>query len=122
MGVMVGSMSLGQAFPTLEVIGSARGAAEKVFEIIEQKSSIDFLSKEGRKLEKVEGNIRFTNLHFTYPARPDVKVCIGKLDIFPLMCAADQVWITELTLIHKNIRSVCNSHAQELTLILIIIG
>jgi len=26
---------------------------------------------------------------------------IGKLDIFPLMCAAD-----ELTLIHKNIRSV----------------
>jgi hypothetical protein len=122
MGVMVGSMALGQAFPTLEVIGCARGAAEKIFAIIEQKSSIDFLSKEGRKLEKVEGNIRFTNLHFTYPARPDVKVCIGKLDIFPLMCTADQVWITELTLIHKNIRSVCNSHAQELTLILIIIG
>jgi hypothetical protein len=31
-------------------------------------------------------------------------------------------WITELTLIHKNIRSVCNSHAQELILILEIIG
>jgi hypothetical protein len=31
---------------------------------------------------------------------------IGKLDIFPLMCAADKVWLTELTLIHKNIRSV----------------
>ena len=31
------------------------------------------------------------------------------------MCAADKVWITELTLIHKNIRSVRNSHAQELT-------
>ena len=38
------------------------------------------------------------------------------------MCAADQVWIIELTLIHKNIRSVRNSHAQELTLILKIIG
>jgi len=37
---------------------------------------------------------------------------IGKLDIFPLMCAADKVWITELTLMLKNIRSVCNSHAQ----------
>ena len=47
---------------------------------------------------------------------------IGKLDIFPLMCAANKVWITELTLIHKNIRLVCNSHAQELTLILKIIG
>ena len=43
---------------------------------------------------------------------------IIKLDIFS---AADKVWITELTLIHKNIRSVCNSHAQELILILKII-
>jgi hypothetical protein len=25
------------------------------------------------------------------------------LNIFPLMCGADKVWITELTLIHKNI-------------------
>jgi hypothetical protein len=36
------------------------------------------------------------------------------------MCATDKVWINELTLIHKNIRSVSNSHAQELTLILIL--
>jgi hypothetical protein len=34
------------------------------------------------------------------------------LDFFPLMCAADKVWITELTLIPKIIRSVRNSHAQ----------
>jgi len=37
------------------------------------------------------------------------------LGIFPLICATDKVWITELTFIHKNIRSVCNSHVQELT-------
>ena len=30
---------------------------------------------------------------------------IGKLNIFLLMCAPDNVWITELTWIHKNIRS-----------------
>jgi hypothetical protein len=36
---------------------------------------------------------------------------IGKLDIFPFMCATDKVWITELTLIHKNIRSVRNSRS-----------
>jgi hypothetical protein len=47
---------------------------------------------------------------------------IGKLDIFPMMCAADKVWITELTLIHRNILSNRNSHAQKLTLILKIIG
>ena len=28
------------------------------------------------------------------------------------MCANDKVWITDLILIHKNIRSVHNSHAQ----------
>jgi hypothetical protein len=38
---------------------------------------------------------------------------IGKLDIFPLMCAAVKVWIIELTLIHKNIRSVRNSHISQ---------
>ena len=38
-----------------------------------------------------------------------------------LMCAANKVWIIELTLIHKNMRSVCNLHVQELTLILKII-
>jgi len=37
---------------------------------------------------------------------------IGKLDIFSLMCAADKVWIIELTLIHKNTRSVHNLHVQ----------
>jgi hypothetical protein len=41
-----------------------------------------------------------------------IKKIVGKLYFFPLMCAADKVWITELTLIHKNIRSVRNSHAQ----------
>ena len=44
------------------------------------------------------------------------------LDIFPLMFSADKVWITVLTLIHKNVRSVRNSYVQELTLILKIIG
>jgi hypothetical protein len=37
---------------------------------------------------------------------------ISKLGIFPLMCDVDKIWITELTLIHKNIRSVRNSHKQ----------
>ena len=38
---------------------------------------------------------------------------ISKLDIFPLMCATNKVRITELTLIHKNIRSVHNSHISQ---------
>ena len=42
-----------------------------------------------------------------------VGIFIGKLDIFPLMCATDKVWITELTLIHKNNRLVRNSHISQ---------
>ena len=47
---------------------------------------------------------------------------MGKLDIFPLMCAADKDWNTQLTLIKKNIKRVHNSHVQELNLILNIIS
>ena len=42
--------------------------------------------------------------------------------ICKLMYATDKVWITEMTMIHKIFRSVRNSHVQELTLILNIIG
>jgi ABC-type multidrug transport system fused ATPase/permease subunit len=74
LGVMIGSMSLGHAFPTLEVIANARGAATKVFAIIEQKSKINYELDEGTKLEKMEGNIKFKGVHFQYPARPDIPV------------------------------------------------
>lgn len=37
---------------------------------------------------------------------------IGEFDVFPLICAADKLWITQLTLIHKNIRSVRSLHAH----------
>ena len=47
-----------------------------------------------------------------------LKYVISKLDIFPLICATDKVWVTELTWFHKNIRSVRNSNGQELNLIL----
>jgi ATP-binding cassette subfamily B (MDR/TAP) protein 1 len=35
---------------------------------------IDSSSEEGQKLEKVEGNIEFKSVAFTYPSRPDAKV------------------------------------------------
>lgn len=74
LGVMIGSMSLGHAFPTLEVIANARGAATKVFSIIEQKSKINYEQEGGKKLEKMEGNITFRGVHFRYPARPNIPV------------------------------------------------
>ena len=34
-----------------------------------------------------------------------INIFIGKVNIFPLLCDSVKVWITELTIIHKNIRS-----------------
>nr|XP_022306676.1 multidrug resistance protein 1B-like isoform X2 [Crassostrea virginica] len=77
LGVMIGSMSLGHAFPTLEVFANARGAATKVFSIIEQKSKINYEQDGGQKLEKMEGNIKFKGVHFRYPARADIPILQG---------------------------------------------
>ncbi|XP_069110560.1 ATP-dependent translocase ABCB1-like [Argopecten irradians] len=76
-GIMVGSMSIGNAFPTLEIIANARGAAQKIYSIIELTSNIDSSSTEGMKLEKYDGNIEFKDVDFCYPARPDTQVLHG---------------------------------------------
>ncbi|XP_021371103.1 multidrug resistance protein 1B-like [Mizuhopecten yessoensis] len=77
LGVMIGSMSLGNAFPTLEILANARGAAQKVYEVIELISEIDPVSTEGKTLENYEGNIELRDVFFDYPARPDTPVLQG---------------------------------------------
>ena len=41
---------------------------------IAQQSLIDSSSDEGLKLDNLVGNVTLEDVHFTYPARPDVKV------------------------------------------------
>lgn len=75
--VMMGSMSLGVASPFIETFGIAKGAAAKIFQIIERKPEIDPLSFRGIKPSFAHGNITFKNVYFQYPSRPDVKVLEG---------------------------------------------
>ncbi|NXM26526.1 MDR1 protein, partial [Oxyruncus cristatus] len=75
--VIVGAFSLGQAAPNLESVAKARGAAYEVYKIINKKRLIDSSSKEGYKPDKLIGEIEFRNIHFSYPARPDVKILKG---------------------------------------------
>ena len=42
-----------------------------------QEPEIDSRSTEGLKPEKFDSDIVFDNVHFTYPARPDVQVNIN---------------------------------------------
>ncbi|XP_065417871.1 bile salt export pump isoform X1 [Chrysemys picta bellii] len=73
-GVLIGALSLGQASPCLEAFATGRGAATNIFETIDKKPTIDCMSEEGYKLDKIRGDIEFHNVTFHYPSRPEVKI------------------------------------------------
>lgn len=73
----MGAMSLGASSPFIESFGIAKGAASKVFQIIETKPSIDPLSNAGEVPKSCDGNIKLRNIFFNYPSRADVKVLQG---------------------------------------------
>ncbi|XP_051999478.1 ATP-binding cassette, sub-family B (MDR/TAP), member 4 [Xyrauchen texanus] len=75
--VLIGAFGIGQTSPNIQSFSSARGAAHKVFQIIDNEPSINSFSDEGYKLDVVKGNIEFKNIHFNYPTRQDVKVLNG---------------------------------------------
>uniref|UniRef100_A0A667YLB0 ATP-binding cassette, sub-family B (MDR/TAP), member 4 n=1 Tax=Myripristis murdjan TaxID=586833 RepID=A0A667YLB0_9TELE len=72
--VIIGAFAMGQTSPNIQSFASARGAAHKVYNIIDNKPSINSYSEDGFKPDSVKGNIEFKNIHFSYPSRPDVKV------------------------------------------------
>ena len=64
--------SLGQAAPDISAFIRAKAAAYPIFEMIERDTVSKISSKTGRKLSKLEGNIQFKDVCFSYPSRPDV--------------------------------------------------
>mmetsp|Transcript_13741 Transcript_13741/g.55076 ORF Transcript_13741/g.55076 Transcript_13741/m.55076 type:complete len:995 (-) Transcript_13741:164-3148(-) len=75
--VIIGAMALGQGAPAMNAITEARGAAPRVFEVIERQSKIDAFSVEGTAGMDVQGNIELKDVMFTYHARPDRLVLNG---------------------------------------------
>ena len=55
-------------------VSKAGPAAAKVFKIINRKPLIDASSTEGSQLPVVKGTIKFDDIRFAYPSRPDVIV------------------------------------------------
>ena len=70
-------MTLGRVYALMPDQKKSMSAARAVFKIIDRKSKIDSLSEEGLKPETVIGNIRFENVHFNYPNRPNIKILQG---------------------------------------------
>ena len=58
----------------LSAVSSARGAAYKVYQIIDRVPEIDIDSTSGLTPNKVVGAIEFTNVNFKYPTRPDLTI------------------------------------------------
>lgn len=76
-GVLSGAQNLGFCSPHIEAFNTAKGSAMQIFDIIARKPEIDSMSTEGLRPERIEGDIRFENIHFQYPARSDVPILRG---------------------------------------------
>ena len=68
------ALPAGQCGPQLSAVAEAKGAAAKLIETVERTPAIDAESDAGKRLGKVEGQLEFDNVSFTYPTRPDAKV------------------------------------------------
>uniref|UniRef100_A0A914PVK6 ABC-type xenobiotic transporter n=1 Tax=Panagrolaimus davidi TaxID=227884 RepID=A0A914PVK6_9BILA len=75
--IMLGATRVGQCIPVIDSILAAKVAAHEIFSIIDSESRLKSSLKSGKKLEKINGNIKFRNIHFAYPSRPTVNVLNG---------------------------------------------
>lgn len=76
-GVLSGAQNMGLTSPHLEAFAVARGSAAAIFQVLDRVPTIDSLSKEGKKLESVNGEIEFRDVKFCYPARKNIQVLEG---------------------------------------------
>ncbi|RWR87709.1 ABC transporter B family member 11-like protein isoform X2 [Cinnamomum micranthum f. kanehirae] len=77
LAVINGSMSLGQASPSLSAFGAGQAAAFKMFETIKRKPEIDAYDLSGLKLDDIKGDIELRDVYFCYPARPEEQIFTG---------------------------------------------
>ncbi|PSR89248.1 ABC transporter B family member 2 like [Actinidia chinensis var. chinensis] len=74
LNVVIAGLSLGQAAPDISAFIRAKAAAYPIFEMIERNTISKTSSRTGKKLDKLEGHIRFNNVCFSYPSRPEVAI------------------------------------------------
>ncbi|KAL9325737.1 hypothetical protein ACSQ67_006382 [Phaseolus vulgaris] len=77
MAVLIGSMSLGQASPSLSAFSAGQAAAFKMFETIKRKPEIDAYGATGRQIDDICGDIELREVCFSYPTRPDELIFNG---------------------------------------------
>ena len=74
MAIMIGAFSLGNVAPNAQAFTTSVAAAGKIFNTIDRVSPLDPMSKEGLKLDHVEGTVELQHIKHIYPSRPEVVV------------------------------------------------
>jgi ATP-binding cassette subfamily B (MDR/TAP) protein 1 len=69
--------SAGTVFSFAGDMGKAKNAAAELRRLFDRQPKVDPWSKDGEKVEHVDGTIEFRDVHFRYPTRPDVPVLRG---------------------------------------------
>ncbi|KAF8158097.1 P-loop containing nucleoside triphosphate hydrolase protein [Crassisporium funariophilum] len=77
LAILIGSFSLALLAPEMQAITHGRGAAAKLYQTIDRVPDIDSANPGGEKPEKVEGEIVFEDVKFSYPSRPTTQVVKG---------------------------------------------
>ncbi|KHN03223.1 ABC transporter B family member 4 [Glycine soja] len=77
MAVLTGSLSLGQASPSLSAFAAGQAAAFKMFETIKRKPEIDAYDITGRQLDDIREDIELREVCFSYPTRLDELIFNG---------------------------------------------
>eukprot|EP00824_Muranothrix_gubernata_P019849 TRINITY_DN40015_c0_g1_i1.p1 TRINITY_DN40015_c0_g1~~TRINITY_DN40015_c0_g1_i1.p1 ORF type:complete len:635 (-),score=137.91 TRINITY_DN40015_c0_g1_i1:896-2800(-) len=72
--VVIGAMGLGQAQQLAPDIAKAKGAASKIFKVIDEAEKYQTQNQQGLVLDSVRGDIAFDEVTFRYPTRPDAPV------------------------------------------------
>lgn len=75
---LVASWNFGQLAPFFETFGTAKGAAKKIFDVLDNEPVINKPNNtQFKNNNDFKANIEFNNVHFNYPSRNDVKILQG---------------------------------------------
>ncbi|KAI8896054.1 ATP-binding cassette transporter ABC4 [Globomyces pollinis-pini] len=75
--IVFGSQSIGRVFSFMPDLAKAKESGESIIKLLDRKPRIDSDSTEGKKIENIEGLLKFNNVKFSYPTRPDIQVLKG---------------------------------------------
>ncbi|KAL1777500.1 multidrug resistance protein 1 isoform X1 [Sigmodon hispidus] len=75
--IVFGAMAVGQVSSFAPDYAKAKVSASHIIMIIEKAPEIDSYSTEGLKPNVLEGNVKFNEVMFNYPTRPDIPVLQG---------------------------------------------